>query len=140
MGSEKTRLSSNHFCSYGDILRRQWINRVTHETKNLTTDHISSKHEVNITTTMPSNSLPSDSQTTRSGDKTTEAADTKPVQSVEKKITDCGGNACHSCRLCCDWFQEGIDWESAPDATCSYHPPSRGFYYHIEYVCNCKRK
>ncbi|CAF0799647.1 unnamed protein product, partial [Adineta steineri] len=126
MSTEKTQLSSDHFCSYGDILRRQWISRATHETKNLTTDHISSIRKVNVTTEMLSNSLPSDSQTTRSEDKTREVTVTKSVQSVEKKIADCGGNACHSCRLCCDWFQEGIDWESAPDATCSYHPPSRG--------------
>ncbi|CAF1366141.1 unnamed protein product, partial [Adineta steineri] len=125
---------------YGDILRRQWISRATHETKNLTTDHIPSIRKVNVTTEMLSNSLPSDSQTNRSEDKAREVAITKPVQSVEKKIADCGGNACHSCHLCCDWFQEGNDWESALDATCSYHPPSRGFYYHIEYVCNCKRK
>jgi len=61
-------------------------------------------------------------------------------QSTRQKDPDCGGNACAVCGHCCDWNIVNGDWKSAPNATCTYQPPSRGFYYHVEYVCRCERK
>jgi hypothetical protein len=64
----------------------------------------------------------------------------EPEQPAVRKTCDCGGNACVVCGLCCDWKMVHGEWEAAPDATCTYHPPSRGFYYHTDYTCMCEEK